>query len=172
VFVEFFLKHFGMGDTFLLNDIWTPDYYVGPGVTGYPAAPNLKAQLQLVEDTSTSTWYSPIQRKIGSAWYEDIADLNGSIVVYANGVLQTMGAFYDYTIGGPGLAIPGYSFAGKYIKWNHAPAPPITASFYFYWRTRYEEDQQDMEKFMYELWSAGGAYGGSSVKLMTVREYL
>jgi hypothetical protein len=165
--IAFWLGHYAQFDDFLVNDIWTPDNYVGPAmITG---APNTDAQLQLIQDANTGTWYSPLQRKWAGAWLEDIADLNGAVAVYANGTLTT-----DYTIGGPGLAISGYSFIGKYLQWNAEPTAPITAQFYFYWRSRFEDDQQDFDKWAGGLWTAGGhkSQKSSSIKIKTTRSYL
>jgi hypothetical protein len=171
--MAFFLKHLGAGDTWLFNDVFTPDYYIGPAKIG--STPNQNARLQLLLNTEDSLYYSPIQRSMGGygVWMEDVLDLNGTLAVYANGTLQTVGAAQQYVIEGPGLAIPGYSFTGKYIKWHAAytPASPITVQGNFYWRCRFEEDRMDFEKFMYELWAAGGDPGGSPVKFLTTREY-
>jgi hypothetical protein len=163
----FFLDHSGQYDTFLFEDTQTPDNYVGPAIVG--PNPNLDAQLPLIQDTDTGIWYSPLQRRIGSSWVEDIADLKGTPAIYDNAVLKT--PVTEYTIGGPGLAVPGYSYAGKYVQWTGTPSGPVTAAFYFYWRVRFEVDQMDLEKFSYQRWAAGGDKGGSSVKFMTQREY-
>lgn len=96
---------------FLFRD--RKDNTVGPGVIS--GSPNLQAQLQLVTD-GVGNWYSPIQRNMGGQFYEDITDLNGAISVYANGTLKALTT--DYTIVGPGLAIPGNSFMGLVVKWN------------------------------------------------------
>ena len=83
-----------------------------PG-SGYP---NELAELQVVTDGTN--WYSPVQRSWGGLFYEDVTDLNGAINVYANGALQSGGGG-SYTLGGPGLAISGYSFNGLYLQWVH-----------------------------------------------------
>ncbi len=167
--IGFFLAHFGQGDDFLFNDVQTPDNYVGPAMIGFPAVPNLDAQLQLVQASNSGIWYSPIQRKLAGMFYEDVTDLNGSITVYANGMPKTLDV--DFSVHGPGLAIPGASFAGKYLQWNAQPMGPITAQFYFYWRMRYEMDEWELEKFMEYLWSAGGQPGGNAIKLVTLKKY-
>jgi hypothetical protein len=76
------------------------------------------AVLQVVND-GAGNYYSPVQRNMGGQFYEDITDLNpaSTITVYAGGT----NASGSYTLGGPGLAIPGYSFLGLYLAWN-APA--------------------------------------------------
>jgi hypothetical protein len=60
-------------------------------------------------------------------------------------VLKTVGT--DYTLLGPGLALPTASYMGLYLKWITTPTPPITAQFNFYFRVRFETDERDMEKF-------------------------
>lgn len=113
---------------------------------GFPNCP--LAQLQLVNNGTT--YYSPIQRTLDGNFYEDITDLNGDITVYANGVLKThTGGSPDYSIStSPGLALPTASFMGLYLIWNAMPTGPITASFNFYFRVRFETDSQDFEKFL------------------------
>ncbi len=130
---------------------------------------NLAAQLQVVTD-GEGNYYSPIQRYVGGQFFEDVTDLNGAISVYANGVLKALGT--DYTIGGPGLAIPGSSFLGMYIQWNSPPTAPVTAQFNYYFRVRFETDQQDFEQFMDELYTIGGSEsknGSGTLKLVTAR---
>jgi hypothetical protein len=104
----------GSGGVFLLED--PKDNYVGPGITG-SSTPNLAAELQLVDD-GAGTYYSPVQRNFGGQFYEDVTDINGTLEVYANGTLKALTT--DYTLVGPGLAIPGYSFMGMVVKWNAA----------------------------------------------------
>jgi hypothetical protein len=151
----FFLDHQGQFDDFLFDD---------------PEDDTVTNQvLQLVNDGAGS-YYSPVQRQMGN-FLEDVTDLNGAISVKANGVAQAGGGT-NYTLLGPGLAIPGYSFEGLYLKWVAAPTGPITASFQFYFRVAFEADKQDFEKFLYQLWTIGGAEGqrGSGLlKLVTSR---
>jgi len=68
---------------------------------------------------------------------------------------------YDYTIVGPGFAIPGYSWMGLVIQWiNYPPTPHlITAACNFYYRVRFLSDDADFEQFMHELWTIGGSAG-------------
>lgn len=151
--------------------------------------------VQLVND-GAGNYYSPLQRNIGGLFLEDVTDLNpqdgSGLKVWANGVPQVAGT--NYNLLGPGLSIPGYSFQGMYLAWigggggggfgdggfgdtgfgdgpsGGAPATPITAAFNFYFRVRFEDDKQDFEKFLYRLWTIGGAEGqrGSGMmKLMT-----
>ena len=142
--------------------VWTDQ-----GLYSAAGFPNTLAQLALDND-GAGNYYSPIQRDFGG-FFEDITDLNGSIAVYANGVLQTEGA--DYTVEGPGLALPGKSYAGLYLAWASAPTLPVTATFNFYFRVRFESDEQDFEKFLNQLWTIGGhgARGAGEVRLMTSR---
>lgn len=116
----FLLSMSGRATSFLYND--PTDNAVGPALIA--GSPNPLAQLQLVND-GAGNYYSPIQRNFGGLFYEDITDLNGSIAVYANATLKALGGVGsgDYTIIGPGLALPGQSFMGMVIFWN-PPAPP------------------------------------------------
>jgi hypothetical protein len=164
----FFLGHCGEWDDFVFNDAQTPDNSVGPALIA--GNPNPNAQLQLLQDSETSVWYSPIQRNFGGWFLEDIADLNGAIAVYDNKVLKTLNTHYQVL--GPGLAIPGYSFAGKYLEWLYTPTGPINVAFNFYFRVHYEMDRLDFEKFMDRLWTGGGQRGGSSIKIETSRIYI
>ena len=165
----FLMARGGQFDDFLFED--PDDNFVGPAMN--PSSPNLQAQLQLFSD-GAGNWYSPIQRNMGGMFWEDITDLNGSIAVYANGALQTSGT--DYTLAGPGLAIPGNSFLGMYLAWAPqsppaAPATPITAQFHYYFRVRFETDEQDFDKFMNKLWTLGGpdAVNSQGLKLVSSR---
>lgn len=168
----FLMARAGQADDFLFTD--PDDNYVGPALTTVsPPVPNLQAQLQVVND-GAGNYYSPIQRNMGGLFYEDITDLNGSIAVYSNGVLKSLGT--DYTVGGPGLALPGSSFMGMYLAWAPQSPPatpplPITAQFHYYFRVRVESDRQDFDKFMNMLWTMGGpdASGSSGLKLVSSR---
>lgn len=112
---------------FLLTD--PDDNYVGPAmVGGEPNAP--LAQLALVSD-GVGNYYSPVQRTLDGVFYEDITDLNGSIVVYLNGTLATAGTgANEYTLEGPGVAIPGASWMGMVLKWG--PGAPAWAASHTY----------------------------------------
>lgn len=152
--------------------------------SAYPSGvPNPNAQLQLVTDGTF--WYSPLQRNFGGQFLEDITDLNtiptlggSSLAVYSNGVLQTGGGV-DYTLLGPGLATPTASFLGMYLKWNSVafspadvPSQPITASFNFFFRVRFEMDELDFEQFLQDVFTIGGPdskNGAGYLKLMTAR---
>jgi hypothetical protein len=122
--------------------------------------------------TATTVYYTPLQRNMAGVFFEDVTDLNpvsgSGLAVEANGVAQTQAAGNvcsgggDFELHGPGLAIPGFSFAGMYLKWCAAPTPPITASFNFYFRVRFEKDTQDFEKFLQRLWTIGGTEGQRS----------
>ncbi|MGH3429619.1 MAG: hypothetical protein ACRDQZ_18965 [Mycobacteriales bacterium] len=168
-------------DDFLYTD--SDDNSVGPAI--FNALPNLEAELQLIQDTTSGIWYSPVQRNIGGQVYEDITDLNPvpaptspytvqPISVYANGVLMTQDAAaveHDFAVIGPGVAIAGDSFLGLAIEWHVTPAGPITAEFDYYFRVRFEAGQQTFDKFLRSLWTIGGseAQNSQSLKLMTSR---
>ena len=153
---------YGQAGSFLFTD--PDDNAVGPGITGV-STPNIPlAQLQVVTDGTF--YYSPIQRTLDGITYEDITDLNGGITVYADGVFQSSS---NYSVLGPGLAIPGASYMGLYLKWVGTPAVPVTAAFNFYFRVRFDGDSLDFEKFLNTggsnfLAGQGGGYwtiGGS-----------
>lgn len=107
--VGFGLARGGQADDFLFTD---PD---DNAVTNQ--------QLSLVND-GVGNYYSPVQRDFGG-FLEDITDLNGSITVWANAALQTG----TYTVGGPGLALPGSSYMGLYVKWNSPAAWQASHSY-------------------------------------------
>lgn len=139
----------GQGDDFLYED--PSDDAVGPALlTG--GAPNPQAQLQVVTDDTY--YYSPVQRNLGGQFYEDVTDLNGGIQVYADGVAKSSPT--DYSLLGPGLSIPGYSFGGLYLKWVAMPTAPVTAQFNFYFRVHFDMDERAFDQFMHSLWCLNG----------------
>jgi hypothetical protein len=173
----FILAHQGQFDDFLFND--PDDQYSGPAMLG--GVPNLDAQLPLVQDYITSTWYSPMQRSYGDLFQEDISAPYGAVVVYANGVLQTEDI--DYVVRGPGFSYETYGsdynpityYDGYYIEWALEPTEPITAEFSYYWRVRFESDRQDTDKFMNGLWAIGGPNaqkGNGNIMLITARRHV
>jgi hypothetical protein len=75
----------------------------------------------------------------------------------------------NYTLLGPGLAIPGSSFLGMYLLWTAgAPTGPVTAQFNFYFRVRLDSDTQTFDLFMQQLWTMGGPDATDSTGLMLV----
>jgi Conserved hypothetical protein 2217 (DUF2460) len=150
----FYMARGGTFDDFLYQD---------PGDNSELGAP-----LQLLEDAN-ATWYSPLQRSIGgtNGALEDITDLNTTgaggfnPIVYANGT--PVGASFT----GPGLSLPAGTFQGLYIIWGGtAPTPPITCDFTWYFRVRFEKDDDfDLEWFT----ASPNRYKMKSVKLMTAR---
>ncbi len=116
----FYLARNGQFDDFLLED--PTDNYSGPAILN--GAPNPLAELPLVTD-GLGNYFSPLQRSLGG-FFEDITDLNGGVTVYANGVPTTA-----FTVEGPGLAVPGASYLGRYLAWNWGlptpGAPTLTA---------------------------------------------
>ena len=177
----FYMQSYGSGQDFLFTD--PGDNSVGPGLI--LTAPNPRALLQLWND-GAGNYYSPIQR-LRYNFYEDVTDLNptpsgappytghGTILVYANGVAQLVGppgGGNTCGVYGPGLALPGNSCLGLYLKWYAEPTGPITATFSFYYRVAFETDTQDFEEFMYQLFTIGGAgskNGSGMLKIMTSR---
>lgn len=165
---DFFMYQNGQAGSFLYLD--PDDNYVGPAmVSGSPNVP--MAQLSLVSD-GAGNYYSPLQRTRSGLFYEDVTDLNtgstgSALAVYADGTITT-----NYTLLGPGLALPGASYMGMYLKWAAMPTAPITAQFNFYFRVRFQSDQRDMEKFSNKFWTIGGSEsrnGNGYVKLQTAR---
>ncbi len=152
----FFLSRQGMNDDFLFLD--TSDY------TASGTGP-----VTLTAFLGNGIWYTPLQRDMGG-FLEDVTDLvPGTLQVYAGGVLQTQGA--QFTVGGPGLALPGASFRGLYLVWARQPVV-ATASFQFYFRVRFEEDTQDFERWMAGLWTIGGSSsksGSGTLRMVSAR---
>lgn len=154
---DFLLALAGSGGEFLFTD--PTDYNLGPNNTA------TQGPLQLVNDGASSpTYYSPVQRLFGGTFYEDIADLNGTLQVYANGALKRVGV--DYNLLGPGLAIPGYSWMGMVIQWITPPTAPITAQGSFYFRCRFSSDESSIDQFMQSIWTYGGANSTSGEPLV------
>lgn len=115
--------------------------------------PNPKAQLQVVTDGTN--YYSPIQRYLGGQFYEDISDLNGGITLYQNGVQAG-----NYSLQFGGLSLPNFTSNGLFVNWgNIAPTQPVTATFNYFFRVRFEEGTSDFEKFANQFWAMGGEQG-------------
>ena len=131
---------------------------------GWPDAP---VTLPVVTD-GNGNYFSPIQRNVGNQFMEDITDLvPNTLQVYAAGTLTTA-----YSVQGPGLAVPGASYGGLYLKWAFQPANPVTATFQFYFRLKFEEDTQDFEQWAQSWFTIGGEKGkngSGSLKMMTSR---
>lgn len=165
--LDFFLMQGGQAGDFLFLD--PDDNYVGPAlVAGAPNTP--LAQLQVVTD-GAGNWYSPLQRTFGGEFYEDIIDLNTNLAaggstlgVCVDGVMTITSRYSGptWTLEGPGLAIPGASFMGLYLKWSAEPTAPVTAQFNFYFRAHFQSDSQDMEKFANQFWTIGGSESQNS----------
>lgn len=123
---------------------------------GFTQVPNLGAQLQVVQDSATGTYYSPVQRNLGGFW-EDVTDLQAGITVYDKGTVVSPTLSTT-----PGLAITGASYMGQYLTWGAGYVPnvsAVTATFKFYFRVTFESDEVDFEKFMNQLWTVGGSEG-------------
>jgi len=149
----------------------------------YPALNTLGQSLQLIQDTTSGTWYTPIQRNMGGMFYEDVTDLipyfslvigGGAFgtdpVLYANGTQQILAT--NYTIVGPGVSINGAAFTGLAAQWIGTPTGPITGIFNFYFRVRFATDGLDFEQFLRNMWTNGGSQSKSGkgyLDLMTAR---
>lgn len=160
VMMGFFLQQGSSYDSFLFTD---PDDL---SITNQ--------QLQLVLDTVTSHYLTPLQRNMGGLFLEDITDLNplngSGIVIKANGVAKTLGV--DFTLGGPGYTGPGFSFGGMYLDWGtSAPAAPITGTLNFYFRVRFLDQKLAFEKWANQWWTLGGEQSSKSdtIKMVTAR---
>lgn len=135
------------------------------------AFPGADAQALSLANDGAGNYYSPLQRNMGGQFLEDVTDLNTNnipLTVWANGVIPSIG----YTIEGPGYSFPGYSFSGLVLKWAYPPVAPITASFQFYFRVRFDMDTADFEEFLYDLWTVGGESsknGAGYLKLISSR---
>lgn len=143
----------------------------------YPTGwPNALVELPVVTDGVN--FYSPIQRSVAGLYLEDITDLypgggadTSTLQVYNGGTLVAAPV-----IDGPGLATPTAAYQGLYINWGATdPGGPITASFWFYYRVRFEENTQDFERWAQQLWTIGGSQsknGSGYIKLVTSRDGL
>jgi hypothetical protein len=154
----FYLARQGRFDSFLYSD--PTDNHVNPD----------DQELALI--VANGTYYSPIQRAMGEPgdqFFEDITDFDGPLSLYANGVLQITPS--DYTLLGPGVALPGYSFDGYVAQWVGTPTGPITADFSFFFRVRFEMDKLAFEEFVNNLWTLGGSESSGSdvLKLVSAR---
>jgi hypothetical protein len=172
----FYLARSGQAESFLFTDPSdTPNVggstvcTVGPAVRD--SNPSPAAALQVVTDGAGS-FYSPLQRLwLDGNFYEDITDLNPSnaetsVAVYSDGALVASGGSSGHwSLEGPGLALPGLSFMGLYLDWHGAaPAGVITAEFSYYYRVRFETDNQEFDEFMDRWWELG-----SALKLISAR---
>ena len=154
----FYLARQGMFDNFLYSD--PTDNHVSPD----------DQELNVI--VVDGIYYTPIQRAMGEPgdqFFEDITDFDGPLSLYANGVLQITPS--DYTLLGPGVALPGYSFDGYVAQWTSAPATPITADFGFFFRVRFDLDKMAFEEFVNSLWTLGGSESQNSdtLKLISAR---
>lgn len=126
ILLGFWIARKGVYDDFLL---WNPSDNT---VTLGPQ--------QLVTD-SNGTYYTPLAIPRGGATiggFESVTDLlTGSLTVYANGTPTT-----DFTQESPGFNAPGLSLYGVSLLWNAAPATPVTASFKYFYRVRFEKDDE------------------------------
>ncbi len=113
--------------------------------TGWP---NPQAQLQVFQD-SNGNFVSPIMRNLGGQFWETTPDLFGGITVYDNGSLT---GNYNISYGQP---VPQYP-VGTYLAWGAQPTGPVTCSYKYFFRVRFEESSNDFEKWANQLWAIGG----------------
>lgn len=120
----FFLARRGSFDSWLFKD--PDDYLVTDGYCGEADA--------VTTQFSFCRTMGEFHEKVGQV------DTDNDINVYVAGVLQDPA---DYTVLLPNL-----------IVFDSAPAAgDVTASFQFFFACRFNEDEQDYEKFMDRLWS-------------------
>lgn len=164
--------------SFILGGITADGTYVKWTNGGaYPAIGTAGQTMQLVQDSTSGIWYTPVQRNFGGQFFEDITDVNeyfdsGTPYVFANGVLQEQGGGGQYNLIGPGVAVNGYSYLGLVLQWDAEPTAPITAMFPFYFRVRFETDGLDFEQFLRTMWTNGGSEskeGKGYIDLITSR---
>lgn len=117
----------GSFDSFLYAD--PDDYTVTAQVLG--TGDGTTTQFQLVR-----AW---------GGYVEPVYNLNGTASIFVNGVLKTITT--DYTISAAGL-----------VSFVAAPgaALPVTATFSFYWRVRFNKDGFDFSQMMQKLWQLNG----------------
>jgi hypothetical protein len=70
----------------------------------------------------------------------------------------------DYTIQGPGVAISGTTYPGLVAIITHGITGAVTADFTWYYRVRFEQNEQEYEMFHYLLYEA------QEVRLIEVRD--
>ena len=161
----FFVALKGPATQFLYLD--PADHINGPALIPGGSTPNLNCELQLLQDSGSGLWYSPIQRNLGGTninGFEDITDLvAGTLQVYGNGSL--IGG--SYPLVGPGFTVAGESFEGLVIAWpGSPPATPVTAQFQFYFRCAWEKDD-DFETDW--IFAEPNRFQSKSVKIKSVR---
>jgi hypothetical protein len=109
------------------------------------------------------------------AWRAGHAYALGDTIIDPAGHLQKA-----TTAGTSGGTIPTFNDAGSTtpdgvgtLVWtDQGAAAGVTGQFSFYFRVRFDADQQDFEKFVYNLWTIGGSEGrngSGSLKLVTSR---
>jgi hypothetical protein len=101
-------------------------------------------------------WASP------AAWQASHAYALNAIIMDPAGHLQKC-----TTAGTSGATIPTFNDSGSTTNdntviwtdqgYNPGPASPVTAQFNFYFRCRFEEDTQDFEQFLNQMWTIGGS---------------
>lgn len=102
--------------------------------------------------TVGGTKYSQIVRDLGG-FRESILAVNGAPTIKVDGFEKTEGVDYTWDPDLVGFTAAGVSWDGQYITWITDPgAGAVTASFEFYFRCRFKQDDSDFEKFANQLW--------------------
>ncbi len=118
--VGFFNARQGSYDTFLFRD---------------PSDCSVTGQQIGIGDGTTASFQ--LVRSFGG-FTEPVKEVNGTPVVYANGV-----AVSGWAVGNTGI-----------VTFDSAPASGavVSADINYYWRVRFVDDQYDFDNFMYQLW--------------------
>lgn len=141
----FYLQMGGKFQTFLYDDV---DPGVTPGTGKWDSV-----QGQPIASGDGTTVKFPLIRTIGG--FTELIQApytNPQPTVYLNGVAQTYGSQYSVDATGNIIFVtaPGVGVA-------------ITADFSYFWPVRFDEDSQEYDQFMFNLWE------NKSVKLASVR---
>jgi hypothetical protein len=131
--MEFFLNRQGSFDEFLITDptdCSVTNQYIGTG------------------DGATSIFH--MTRTLLSTVTEPVGAINAITQLTVGGTTQTAGTNYTLT------GINGYSGSNA-IQFAVPPAAGagIYASFSYYFRVRFKDDQAQLENFMQSLWTWG-----------------
>jgi hypothetical protein len=111
--------------------------------------------------TASGAGNAPFVRSIGtSGSFETIFELAGvngnpgsAPVVKMSGTPLTLSPV-QYAIAGPGVAVSGTTYPGMVAEISASITGPITSDFTWYYRVRFEQDEQELDLFHYLLWKA------------------
>jgi hypothetical protein len=117
-----------------------------------------------------ASYYGLVFNWIG--WQASHAYSAGDLLIDVGGHLQMV-----TSPGTSGTVLPGFNDSGGTtsdgsVTWTDQGLASVTATFTFYMRMRFEEDLQDIELFMHDLWAIGGPWGTQgkgTIKLVSSR---